>query len=276
MKINSFDEFKSVMNNHKSFTVKRGNDGFGSQMYATIIGYCISRQIDKPYYYSNLSPISLVAVSLQSNSTERANVVLNKIMKNLNITNVAGNSDGCLSIQLPYGCTNDQTFSAKTLSELHSSWPLPRPSYFGNDHIISIHIRRGLDIIKKDKHRLSRWVEDPNFYKDMVYKLFNKYPKSKIHIFCWGECGLEDVKNDNLIIHNSDGNAFIEDFNAFVHSDMLVVAGSTFSVSAAFFNKNTILCSSKILKFTSLAKERCYSSPFPEIWEQNYNSILEQ
>jgi hypothetical protein len=151
---------------------------------------------------------------------------------------------------------------------------LPKPSYFGSDHVISIHIRRGLDIIKKDKHRFSRWVEDPNFYKDMVYKLLTKYPKSKIHIFCWGECGLEDIKNDNLIIHNSDGNNFIEDFNAFVHSDMLIVAGSTFSVSAAFFNKNTILCSSKILKFSSLAKEKCYSSPFPEIWERNYNSIL--
>jgi hypothetical protein len=182
IKINSFDEFKNVMNNHKSFTVRRGNDGFGSQMYASIIGYCISKQIDKPYYYSSLSPISLVAVSLQGNSTEKANNVLSKMMKNLNINHVENNSDGCLSIQLPYGCTNEQTFSDKTLSDLHNSWPLPKPSYFGSDHVISIHIRRGLDIIKKDKHRFSRWVEDPNFYKDMVYKLLTKYPKSKIFV----------------------------------------------------------------------------------------------
>jgi len=272
--INSFDEFKTLMNNHKSFTVRRGRDGFGSQMYATIIGFCISKQINKPYYYSSLSPISLMNVSLWGNSTEKANNVLSKIMKNLNIDHVENNSGGCLSIQLPYGCTNEQTFSDKTLSDLHNSWPLPKPSYFESDHVISIHIRRGLDIIKKDKHRFSRWVEDPNFYKDMVYKLSTKYPKSKIHIFCWGECGLEDIKNDNLTIHNSGGNNFIEDFNAFVHSDMLIVAGSTFSVSAAFFNKNTILCSSKILKFSSLVEEKCYSSPFPEIWEQNYNSTL--
>lgn len=274
MKINSFDEFKHVMNNHKCFTVKRGNDGFGSQMYATIIGYCVSKQIDKKYYYSNLSAISLVAVSLQGNSTEKANQVLHKVMKNLNVSSVANNMGGCLTLQLPYGCTNELTFSSETLSELQNSWPLPRPSYFGNDHIISIHIRRGLDILKKDKHRLSRWVEDPNFYRDMVSKLFGKYPQSKIHIFCWGECGLEDIKNENLIIHNSDGNNFIEDYNAFIHSDMLVVAGSTFSLSAAFFNKNKVLCSKKILKFSELAKEKCYSSPFPIVWEENYNSIL--
>lgn len=268
MQINDFEMFRQISNNYDSITVRRGRDGFGSQLYAIIIGYIATQHINKKYYYSNFSDLT---VPLRNNSINLNNL-LESLMKNLNIENVLTKNinESCLQIQLPYACVNQDSFLKNNLKKLQDAWPLKKPNYLENNHNICIHVRRGIDVNKNDKHR---W-QDSSFYENMLKILFSKYPNSKIHIFSWGDPGLSHIENKNLIIHNSDGYDFVDDYNALVHTDILVVAGSTYSISAAFFNKNLVLCSNDIVKFNSPDSMNCKKAPFPIDWENNYNKIL--
>jgi len=272
MFINDFESFKKIVNNYASITINRGKDGFGSQMYATIIGYLATMHVNKKYYYSNLSPITLKNVGTLRERTIDSNVLLNKIMTNLNVKHISlrNKLESCIQIQLPYACVTQESFLNDHHRKLQDSWPMPKPDFFQDYHNICIHMRRGQDTNVNDKHR---WI-DSGFYEKMLETLFVKYPASKIHIFCWGDSGLSHIKNENLTIHNSDGFNFINDYNALVHADMLIVAGSTFSISAAFFNKNLILCSNDIVKFNSSDNMNCKKAPFPDLWEKNYNDVL--
>lgn len=272
MYINDFDTFKKTADNYNSITVKRGADGFGSQMYAAIIGYLASNHVNKKYYYSDLSPITLKNVGVLKNISNDTNNLLKNLMNNLDVKHISSKdkSETCLHIQLPYACVTQESFLNGGLQKLQNAWPMTKPAMFSNNHNVCIHVRRGTDTNQNDKHR---WL-DSSFYEDMLKTLFIKYPTSKIHIFCWGDSGLSHIQNENLIIHNSDGHNFISDYNALVHADVLVVAGSTFSISAAFFNKNLVLCSNKIVKFNSPESMNCKKAPFPNSWETNYNDTL--
>lgn len=272
MYINDFDSFKKLTDVVNSITVKRGPDGFGSQTYAVIIGYLAANHINKKYYYSDISPITLKNVGVLKNKSDDVNGLLKRLMNNLNIKHISSKSknESCLQIQLPYACVNQESFLNDGLQKLRDAWPLTKPEFLVGHHNICIHVRRGNDTNKNDKHR---WL-DSGFYESMLKTLFTKYPSSKIHIFCWGDSGLSHIQNENLIIHNSDGHDFIKDYNALIHADILIVAGSTFSISAAFFNKNLILCSNEIVKFNSPDSMNCKKAPFPNLWEKNYNEIL--
>ena len=104
----------------------------------------------------------------------------------------------------------------------------------------------------------------------MIIKLNKVYPDAKIHVFSWEQPDLIDF-NENikqkLVYHISDnGGVFIEDFNALIHSDILIVGSSTFSLCAGLFNKNLVLCDETIFKLIT--------TPFPTDWIENFSKIL--
>jgi len=125
--------------------------------------------------------------------------------------------------------------------------------YNKNKTSIAIHIRVYNDYdndgdfekysadIPKDK----RYHFSSKMYEKLIYQLKDKYVNSDIHIFSQKKYfdiqykKLKDIKDIQL--HFDDIDVF-DTFNHLCKADVLVMASSsTFSVIAAFYNKNTII-----------------------------------
>jgi hypothetical protein len=119
-------------------------------------------------------------------------------------------------------------------------------------------IQRCLDNIYSLIQKNNKISTDPN----------KKIKIAKFHIFSWSDPKL-NIDYPNIINHISNsGDVFLEDFNSLVHSDILVVGSSTFSISAGFFNKNIVLCNSELCKLLE--------TPYPSIWNKNYERYVNE
>jgi hypothetical protein len=128
---------------------------------------------------------------------------------------------------------------------------------------IAIHIRRGGDIKENDKEH--RWV-DSSVYNNLIIRLSKIIQNAHFHIFSWGNPEL-NVEVENLTYHTvNSGEKFIDHFNSLVHSDILVVGSSTFSISAGFFNKNKVICHESLCKLNK--------TPIPQQWIHNYYTLI--
>lgn len=273
MIFNNFTNFLETVNKFDKFTVQRGRDGFGSQFLAKIIGYCISRQVKSQYYYSEFIDLATYVVGIfKKEKTNDANELLSQIMNNLNIRNIKekNKNETCLTIKLPYGCIDKNTFSNETLKNIQSAWPIKKPDLFNKyDHNICVHIREGLDVQGNHVRK-----KDPHFYEEIIKKLLIKFPKSHIHIISWGSAKINHLNDKNITHHQGDGqNDFIDDFNKLIHADILLLSNSTFSVSAGFFNKNTVLYSKEIFS-NQEDLPPSNKTPVPFEWEENFKKIF--
>ena len=255
-----------------NITIKRGNDGFGSQLFSIISGIAYAEVMNLNYLHSEIENIKLVNdINFQNLELNKCNELINGIIKNLNLKHI---TDSDLVVVRPFfhdiiskeGV--DKYFNEEFLKKLQNSYISNKPIYYNNNETnIAIHIRRGADILDNDKTH--RWING-DLYSKMIIKLNKVYPDAKIHVFSWEQPDLIDF-NENikqkLVYHISDnGGVFIEDFNALIHSDILIVGSSTFSLCAGLFNKNLVLCDETIFKLIN--------TPFPTDWIEYFSKIL--
>jgi hypothetical protein len=252
-----------------------GGDGFGSQFLSRISGMAYANHHKLNYVHYPIKTLVLEDNPSQSRTDELdvSNKLLNDIMLNLEIKNVDElNSSDTIDAHCRVDFYREiisnpsQYFNEEWISNLQNSYIEKPPSYYQNEKLnIAIHIRRGNDISINDS---LRYVSS-DLYNDIITKLLEKYEDSIIHIFSWNDPQI-NVNSNRIVYHTTSdgGKEFINDFNALVHADILLVGSSTFSISAGFFNKNIVLYNKKI--------SRIDINPFIPIWETNFENIIGQ
>ena len=250
-----------------------GGDGFGSQCLARISGMTYANHHKLKYVHYPIKTLVLEDNPSQSRTDELdvSNKLLNAIRLNLKIKNIDElNSSDTIDSHCRVNFYREiisnpsQYFNEEWTSSLQNSYTEPPPSYYQNGKFnIAIHIRRGNDISINDSLR----YVNSDVYNDVIIRLLEKYEDSIIHIFSWNDPQI-NVNSDRIVYHTTSdgGKEFINDFNALVHADILVVGSSTFSISAGFFNKNIVLYNKKI--------SRIDLNPFIPIWETNFKNII--
>lgn len=252
-----------------NINIVRGNDGFGSQLFSIISGIAFSKKNNYQYMHTELQGIKLLdKPDCQNKELDRANKLINDIIINLKLPFKTQN-DKCLTRPffheeiLNFGV--EHFYNQSFLDLLSSSYPLSKPSYYSKDATnIAIHIRRGSDIFHPGDIK-ARIVEN-DIYENIIRILDKKIKNPIFHIFSWSDPNL-NLTQSNIIKHISkSGDVFLDDFNALVHSDILVVGSSTFSISAGFFNKNMVLCDTQLCKLNK--------TPYPTIWNDNFKRMI--
>jgi hypothetical protein len=248
-------------------TIKRGNDGFGSQLFSIISGisYCENKGIK--YLHSKIENIKLVdKESFQNEEIPILNDVINQIIINMGFDFY--NGENCeikpFLHDVIFDDGVDNYFTDNLLTKLNLSYIHDYPiMYDSNLTNIAIHIRRGDDINEEDKSY--RWI-DSLIYDNLIIELNGIIENPHFHIFSWGNPNLS-ITIPNITYHTvNSGEKFIEHFNCMVHSDILVVGSSTFSISAGFFNKNKVICHESLCKL--------YKTPIPTQWINNYHTLI--
>lgn len=249
-----------------NITIRRGDDGFGSQLLSILSGIAYSKINNHTYYHSPIENIKLVGNDINQNKEiPLINEFLDAFIKNLNIKY---NTYDKYCIVRPFFHSeileNGEIYYNKNFTNyINSAYPLPKPEYYNNNkHNIAIHIRRGDDILEKDM--AVRWI-DSEVYDNIIEKIKIKYPNSQIHIFSWRD---PKIKNkDNIIFHTSEsGDTFLSDFNGLVWSDILIVGSSTFSIAAGLLNKNTVAIDNSIYKLKAMY--------IPKFWYETFKEII--
>jgi hypothetical protein len=250
-----------------------GGDGFGSQFLARISGMTYANYHKLNYAHYPIKTLVLEDNPSQSRTDEldSSNKLLNSIRLNLGIKNIdeLDSSDiidsHCrVNFYREIISNPSQYFNEEWISSLQNSYTENPPSYYQNGKLnIAIHIRRGNDISINDSVR----YVNSDLYDSIIAKLLEKYENSIIHIFSWNDPQI-NVNSDRIVYHTTSdgGKEFINDFNALVHADILLVGSSTFSASAGFFNKNIVLYDKKITRIDII--------PFNPIWETNFKNII--
>lgn len=248
-------------------TIKRGDDGFGSQLFSIISGisYCESKGIK--YLHSNIENIKLVDKEVfQNEEIPILNEIINQIITNMGFDFY--NGENCEIKPFLHDVIFDDGpenyFTDNILNKLSLSYQYKYPKMYNSQYTnIAIHIRRGNDIKEEDKTH--RWI-DSSIYDNLIIKLNDIIENPHFHIFSWGNPNLS-ITIPNITYHTvNSGEKFIEHFNHMVHSDILVVGSSTFSISAGFFNKNKVICHESLCKLNR--------TPIPTQWIENYHTII--
>lgn len=249
-------------------TIKRGYDGFGSQLFSIISGICYCENKGLKYLHSNIQNIKLVdKESFQNEEIQLLNDVINQIITNMGLDFY--NGENCKIKPFLHDVIFDEGpekyFTENILTKLSSSYPNKYPEIYDNKYTsVAIHIRRGNDI--KEQDRADRWI-DSSIYDNLIIKLNSLIENPYFHIFSWGNPELS-ITIPNITYHTvNSGEKFMEHFNYMVHSDILVVGSSTFSISAGFFNKNKVICHESLCKLQK--------TPIPHQWIKNYHTIIQ-
>ena len=240
----------------------RGPDGFGSQMLAAFQGYLISRKENTAYCFNPISTIRLVNVGDSNEELEKVRSTIAATMSNLGVPECSLVGGPIVNTAVPYRKVSDDMFSKEALECLSKAWPCSPPDYFKDKFNIAVHIRRGGDIGPEE---VLRWG-DSEYYSTLIKDLLRRYPTAIVHTYSWGDPQLENFPKDRVIKHiSSKGGEFLDHYNALVHSDILMVASSSFSNSAALFNKNTVLVNPEFVGLLD--------NPYCSRWVQNYKDF---
>jgi hypothetical protein len=257
-------------------TIKRGNDGFGSQLFSIISGiaFCIKNGIQ--YSHTRLENIKLVDNNqFQNTEIDLANEMIDKIIDNLGVDTKQPCNQFPFFYNQIYNEGVEVYFNDEFLKKISDSYPNQKPETYNNNKFnIAIHVRRGDDIPQNSNSELgeayidnlnARWIK-PEVYEDLIDVLINKIPNTHIHIFSWKDSGIK-LNYDNITYHVTDtGDSFLGHFNHLVSADLLVVGSSTFSISAGFFNRNKTICHDSLCKLQN--------TPIPIQWIKNYDEII--
>ena len=136
---------------------------------------------------------------------------------------------------------NEEVF--KIFREIYESKPKPPiPTYTSSNCNIALHIRRG-DVAGNNRHnsRFSAVSE----YVNILKKLLPTIEKNTIiHVFSQGdESDFKEITSSfnskSIIFHLNEEIQLT--FHSLVEADYLILAKSSFSYSAALFNKNTVV-----------------------------------
>lgn len=253
----------------KNITVQRGSDGFGSQLMSIISGMAYAKTNNLNYLHSPINNIKLLDKNeFQNTDLERANLLISDIIKNLGYSNYTGIEE--CSIRPFYHDTIyfegvDKYYTDSFLNELPQVYKNLPPTFYKKNFNIGIHIRRGNDIFNQSD--INDRIISNDIYEKIIKILKYVFPEAIIHIFSWTDPKL-NIDNNNVEYHiTKSGELFLDDFNSLVHSDILFVGSSTFSISAGFFCKGIVVCGPELCKLKN--------TPIPTRWKKNYKTIIE-
>jgi hypothetical protein len=248
-------------------TIKRGDDGFGSQLFSIISGICYCESKGIKYLHSKIENIKLVdKESFQNEEIQVLNETINQMIINMGLGFY--NGENCIIKpflhDLIFHEGPENYFTDNILIKLSSSYHHEQPKIYNSQYTnVAIHIRRGDDIKEEEKYH--RWI-DSSIYDDLIGKLNDVIENPHFHIFSWGNPHLS-TKIPNITYHTvNSGEKFMEHFNCLVNSDILVVGSSTFSLSAGFFSKNKVICHKSLCKLDK--------TPIPTQWIENYHTLI--
>lgn len=248
----------------KCLTISRGEDGFGSQLFSIISGlaFCYKHKI--PYKHQPIQNIKLLSSKDYLNEDLlKSNEFVFSVINNIDIEKT--NDTDCtvkpFCHDLIYNEGSEEYFTENFLEKIKNTFEIKQKK---NDILtISIHIRRGEDIFEDDKPY--RWVES-EIYQKIIHYILEKEQICKIKVFSWGDSGIKSNDDRIEFITSNSGGKFMDDFLQMISSDILIVGSSTFSISAGFFNKKTVISHNKLMKLNN--------TPIPKIWENNFNSYF--
>jgi len=241
-------------------TVSRGPDGFGSQMLTLFLGYLNALRDEEGFCYTQIGSIQLAVVGTSNQELIEMQSVVDTTMENLGVPVCSGEIHPIthISFQDNYSSVSSDTFNRGYLDALSNAWPLESP-YDGDKFNITIHLRRGGDI---SGATANRWTPS-EYYNELIPKLLNAYPKALIHVVSWGDPQLDLLTPDTSRVKYYSDNTILTHYNMLVHADMCFIASSTFSASAALFNKNKVLLDPALMKL-----ETC---PTSQLWITNFD-----
>jgi hypothetical protein len=128
------------------------------------------------------------------------------------------------------------------------------------NNMVSIYIFNQQDINTR--------IVSNDVYENIITYLQKIYPTAQIHIFSWTDPNLK-ININNVYLHiTNNGDSFLDDFNALVHSDILLIGSSSFSISAGLFCTGTVICGPQFCKLIE--------TPIPTKWKKNYKEIIEK
>lgn len=217
-------------------------DGFGENLKFIIYSMLYSEYIDKEFHYTPLDDI------VQHNYNNDPTFIDTK-EKLINIANnypIAKNNinyfrpDRFLLLNF-FENNVDFCLESNTLKKLKTFFKEVNKNKFDKSFFnIAIHIRRMNTLDKENNINYEQipGTDVPNeLYKDIILQLKKYYKNSKIHIYSQGDKTSFDFEED-IILHLNES---VEDtFIDFVFADILLVAPSAFSYSAALLTDNII------------------------------------
>jgi hypothetical protein len=251
----------------KCLTIKRGPDGFGSQLFSIISGILYSNYKNYKYYHTKIENIKLVdKVSYQNDEIILANKLIDNFINNMGYESLLDKQCDTLPFthDLIFDEGSELFFTESIMDKLKNSYFFDSKTNFDNEKInVAVHIRRGNDVLESDK--TFRWIES-SVYDDLIYKINSKIENVHFYVYSWNEPNLS-INIPNLTYKTVEsGNRFIDDFHELVNSNILVVGSSTFSISAGFFNKGMVICDNTLCKL--------HKTPIPQKWKENFNKLL--
>ena len=216
-------------------------DGFGENLKFIIYSILYSEYLGEEFHYTPLNDI------IQHNYDNDPKFI-NMKEKLINIINTYPISRNNINYKRPDRFTllhffeNNVNFCSKSnnLEKLKIIFREVNKDKFDKSFLnIAIHIRR-MNTLDKEKNinydQIPGTDVPNNLYKDIIRKLKN-YKNYKIHIYSQGDKKDFDFEDD-IILHLNES---IEDtFVDLVFADILVVAPSAFSYSAALLSDNII------------------------------------
>jgi len=254
---------------------ENSGDGFGSQFLSRIAGIIYANYHNLNYVHVPIRSLVLDDKPFVSrdNEIKDANILLENIMKNFEIKFIdelsssdVVNTYSRVDIYNQLNLNPNLYYTDDVLNKFKASYSINPPDYYVPNKLnVSIHIRRGNDI---SSDNFNRYVSS-DIYDNIIEKILDRYDESIINIFSWNDPCLK-VKSDRIKYHtvSDGGEEFLSHFNGLVHSDILLVGASTFSLCAGFFNKNIVLCNKNI--------HRMIVNPYVPSWEDNYQKIIEK
>lgn len=244
------------------FTIRKlGLDGFGSQMIMTLTAYLWALENEKTFYYIPFPGIQLVNVGKQDQEIKQLNRILTSMMKSLGVQKVQSNVKCFYRLKDLYA-RKSLTFAG--LSDLHSIWPLPRPKPIHRHHkkTLSIHIRMGDDVEADDSVR----CQPIEYYNSLIKQCLKVFPDHTIQLISWGNPDIDkDLRSKVIIDASRKGGEILRHYNMMIHSDILIIGSSTFSMSAGLLNPHTVLSDKNIIGI---------STEYPKQWNYNFEALL--
>ncbi len=231
-------------------TIHGKTDGFGSQLQAclSLIAFCEYKgyqYVHTPMYRMHHNDNNVEDFPTYMNNFVNIESKYKSIndISNYELSRVHKVKEGAFVHGTYYP---DFFYNEKVLGkfrEFYDSKPKPSiPTYVDSNCNIALHIRRG-DVSGSNRHS-SRFTSTTE-YVNILKKLLPTIEKNVIiHIFSQGEeSDFKDITNSfngkSIIFHLNEEIQLT--FHSLVEADILIIAKSSFSYSAALFNKNTVI-----------------------------------
>jgi len=258
------DKKKVLISGYRLDKPIKARGALGGQLYHMMLGYAVlDSNAEYEFCYEVMRNFRFSTHKLdliQSNIKElnRTNDVLNAFWKNLGVSRA--DEDTELRGPVLSEC-NEDVFNNGALDRMGEAWPMPAPRA---GKTLTIHLRQG--------DAPPSWRQSVDYYNDLIRTCIERFPEHAIQTISWDKPDIDpDLQSKIIMNYEEDGYKFLDHFNEMVHSDILIVAYSSFSWAAGLINKNTVICDEKIIMRQRRAPT---SDPLPKKWSINFDKMI--